>query len=706
MLINGKYRCAGCLKELNTESEICGCGCNNSTVENPPHCLPIGTVLGDSYMVGKVIGEVGFGITYVGWEMDLDIKLAVKEFYMNGYNTRNSVVSTEISSCEGNSQEIFDKNKEKFINEAKLLAAFKDEPGIVSVYKFFRRNNTAYIVMEFVEGQTLKNLVRQKGKLSPEETIRLLDCVMDSLARIHKKHLIHRDISPDNIMILSDGRAKLIDFGAAREFNDGEKSLSIVLKHGFAPMEQYQTKGDQGAWTDVYALCATMYYCIGGVVPESATDRVLDDELKPLCEIDPGCDKAVSDVIMKGMAVNKKNRYQTVTELAEALKSSQKNLSRDNESKEDESKENASQTVAEKVQPNIQATEYAAVNKTVPMPVVQVREQLETNKSNSNQSNNNQYRAYNEARNNAGTSSQKENITHRVEIKQEHSQAIFGQSSAYEQSYNRSYSQPHSRQYTSQKEDINNKSAFKTDSKQAENNAASNTAVNPTNNKAFTIGMFIVIGLYGILGWWLGKYFIPEAFDGISRGRAIVSILLDSFESMNEISIIGLITWIVIAVFAGSLVCRYEGEKKGKTWYALLIISSVIVGIGAIVKLNDMDYSEIGAFCFAFALLFCYLWTIICLIWVRKKSIRGSLWVVFSIFSPTDLVVLSFFTRGIIFNFYPGFRSGSISIILVYITCILISFFTRKNKRNLINLFILLCISLLMIPGVYYITAY
>lgn len=342
MLINGKFRCAGCMNELNDEFAICSCGFNNNTDDNLSHCLQIGTVLNDAYIVGEVIGEGGFGITYVGWDKDLEKKVAIKEFYMDGFASRNSTVSSEVNSKVGDDEELFAIHREKFVNEAKVLASFMEEPGIVTVHKFFRENNTAYIVMEYVEGITLKSYLKNKGKLSVDETIGIIGPIMNSLTKIHEKNLIHRDISPDNIMITADGRGKLIDFGAAREANNGNKSLSVVLKHGFAPMEQYQTHGNQGPWTDVYALSATIYRCITGVVPAEAPDRIMDDMLQDVYKIEPSCSREVSAVISKGLELRYENRYQSVGELKNALMFSLNQKKNTNESKKSDIAKQAS----------------------------------------------------------------------------------------------------------------------------------------------------------------------------------------------------------------------------------------------------------------------------------------------------------------------------------------------------------------------------
>ena len=319
MLIEGKFRCAACMGELNSEDAKCTCGYDNSTCYNPPHCLQIGGVLSDEYVIGKVIGEGGFGITYVGWDKGLDIKVAIKEYFLSGCSSRNTTVSSDITTSTVEDGELFEKHKLKFVNEAKVLAGFQKENGIVSVYRFFRENNTAYIVMEYVEGITLKEYLKKRGTLTVDETIGMLGPVMRSLAKIHEKNLIHRDISPDNIMITSSGLGKLIDFGAARESSFGNKSLSVVLKHGYAPVEQYQSHGVQGPWTDVYALSATIYRCITGKIPMEAIERMTGEQISTLKDFVPNCNPYVDSVIMKGLSVSKDDRYQTIGELKDAL---------------------------------------------------------------------------------------------------------------------------------------------------------------------------------------------------------------------------------------------------------------------------------------------------------------------------------------------------------------------------------------------------
>ena len=200
------------------------------------------------------------------------------------------------------------------------MAKFSKDEGIVKALDFFEINNTAYIVMEYLEGITLKQYIRENQRITLEELVRLLVPLIESLDEIHSQGMIHRDISPDNIMVLPDGRIKLMDFGAARDYTKfGEKTLSIVLKPGYAPPEQYQTHGIQGPWTDIYALCATMYKCITGENPPDAIERVMDDSLKKISEFGIVIPPQEEAAIIKGMSVSAKDRYQDIKDFCEDL---------------------------------------------------------------------------------------------------------------------------------------------------------------------------------------------------------------------------------------------------------------------------------------------------------------------------------------------------------------------------------------------------
>lgn len=234
--------------------------------------LPVGTVLNSQYTIEKVLGEGGFGITYLGFDKYLKIRVAIKEYFPAQFATRNtSTGNLKLTLISGPSSDIFYKGLENFEKEANKLTKFNNLKGIVSVYNFFFENNTAYMVMEFVEGKTLKEYMAERGnKISWEETLKMMQSAISSLEMIHRGGIIHRDLSPDNIMISPNGDVTIIDFGSAR-YDDTDKSKTIVLKHGYAPPEQYYKKGNQGPWTDVYALCATMYYMITGVKLPNST---------------------------------------------------------------------------------------------------------------------------------------------------------------------------------------------------------------------------------------------------------------------------------------------------------------------------------------------------------------------------------------------------------------------------------------------------
>ena len=313
--------CKYCMAEMEGGGRFCtSCGRDQSEAE-PAHHLKSGTSLVGRYIIGTALGEGGFGITYIGRDVLYDTKVAIKEYYPAGYANRDTLASTISYGSTADRVEYFKSGKARFLREAKTLARFAGEPGIVAVQNFFEANNTAYLVMELLEGLTLKAYLKKNGRMTPEKTLEFLLPVMESLKKVHAVGLIHRDISPDNIMITKQG-VKLLDFGAARTVSaQANKSLSIMLKPGYAPEEQYRSRGEQGPWTDVYALCATIYKCITGKTPVDSTQRVFEDELKPPSELGIEVSPHFEAALMKGLGVFSRNRIKDMDELIAAFSS-------------------------------------------------------------------------------------------------------------------------------------------------------------------------------------------------------------------------------------------------------------------------------------------------------------------------------------------------------------------------------------------------
>lgn len=313
--------CIACMNDKGNNAFCPHCGFQEDSYTPPPHHLRPGTILNGKYWVGKALGEGGFGITYIGWDLNLELKTAIKEYFPNGFVSRDVSVTDTLTVFSGSDQNMFEQGREKFINEAKSLARFDSLPGIVSVKDFFLENGTAYIVMEYVDGETLKSfLKRNGGKASPETVFTMMEPLMKSLSKVHEQGIIHRDISPDNIMITKDSKVKLLDFGAARDISmSGQKSLSIQLKPGYAPEEQYRSHGKQGPWTDVYALCATMYMAITGVQPMESLERMHSDRVQPPSLLGIAINPSQEAALMHGMSVYAANRTPDVTQLYNEL---------------------------------------------------------------------------------------------------------------------------------------------------------------------------------------------------------------------------------------------------------------------------------------------------------------------------------------------------------------------------------------------------
>ena len=312
-------RCPYCMAVLGEEGPVCpACGRDASACTPQAHHLPPGTMLAERYLLGAVLGEGGFGITYLGLDTRLDVKVAIKEYYPRDKAARSAADFPAVVSLVGMPPEGFARGLQRFLEEARAMARMEKQPAIVGVRDYFEANGTAYIVMEFVEGVTLTELTAQRGgRVPPEELFPLLEPVCAALGKLHAAGLVHRDISPDNIM-LEDGHARLLDFGCARETAAGRQTLTISLKYGYAPIEQYRQKG-QGPWTDVYALCATMYYCLTGQVPPQPLDRVPEDTLLLPGKLGVPLTGRQEQAILKGLRIQPRRRFRSMGQLYEAL---------------------------------------------------------------------------------------------------------------------------------------------------------------------------------------------------------------------------------------------------------------------------------------------------------------------------------------------------------------------------------------------------
>lgn len=289
-------------------------------IQTEPHHLRMGTRLNNRYLIQGVLGEGGFGITYVGMDKVLCQKVAVKEFFPRGAITRNNQQTNEVVSVYGTKAANFHQGEEKFLQEARTLAQFNNVAGVVRVQDFFRENGTAYIVMEYLEGITLKQYLQTYGPISVEEMQNIFAPILEALDKIHQNGVIHRDISPDNIMCLPEGEVKLMDFGAARDYTDySAEGLSVILKMGFAPIEQYDSHGKQGPWTDIYALGATMYQCLTGRKPDDATKRSLEDTLVSPSMLGVSIAPPVEYAIMRALQIRPADRYRNLREFCEDL---------------------------------------------------------------------------------------------------------------------------------------------------------------------------------------------------------------------------------------------------------------------------------------------------------------------------------------------------------------------------------------------------
>lgn len=283
--------------------------------------LQIGTILHDRYEIKDILGAGGFGITYKAWDNTLQTEVCIKEYYPVGIANR-TVTASQVSVYTNADEASYKRGMQRFLREARGLAKLGSVKNIVNVHDYFEENNTAYMVMEYLKGKTLKCFVRENGgKVNEDVAIHVACSVLEALQHVHAVGIIHRDISPDNIYICDNMEVKLIDFGALKqEIAEVNKSTSIILKYGFAPPEQYTSNSrEQGAWTDIYAVGATVYYILTGLIPQDSVMRMMEDVLVPLEEIIPSISKNFSDAIMKAMSLNIRDRFASAEDFLNEL---------------------------------------------------------------------------------------------------------------------------------------------------------------------------------------------------------------------------------------------------------------------------------------------------------------------------------------------------------------------------------------------------
>jgi uncharacterized protein (TIGR02145 family) len=282
------------------------------------------TILKDRYIIESKIGQGGFGITYLATDSSLGIKVCIKELFIAGNNTRgenNTVKSEEIGSFS------FQSHKDRFLREARKLAQF-DHPNIVRITEVFEANHTAYMVMKYVEGENMRELVKREGALSEEKVLIIAHQLLSAVEEVHKNGLLHRDIAPDNLIWSKDQKLVLIDFGSIKDFAaDETQSLTqtTILKHGYAPIEQYSSTNQLGTFSDIYAIAASLYFLLTATKPLAATDRNFQT-LAELKSLKPKLSEKLSNAIMKALSLKPADRFQKVEEFREVLLNEPKNI--------------------------------------------------------------------------------------------------------------------------------------------------------------------------------------------------------------------------------------------------------------------------------------------------------------------------------------------------------------------------------------------
>lgn len=301
--------CMGCMNEIEDHLSICPyCGFNETALRQEAYYLDPGTIIGGKYIVGRVLSYGGHTVSYMGMDAENNRKVIVKEYLPSDFSTR-SEGEKEVTIYSGDGQQQFEQGLTNFLNEANRIQHLRNINGIAKVYDCVSENETGYVISEYVEGHTLKEILENGKRYSAEEAANFICKILQGLVEVHRMDIVHCDISPETIMVTNSGDIKLTDFGATRYVTTANsKSLSIILKRGFAPEEQYRSKGVRGPWTDVYALGAVMYYMITGTVPQESVERALSDDLKEPSKLGISIPKNIENALMNALNVYQKDR--------------------------------------------------------------------------------------------------------------------------------------------------------------------------------------------------------------------------------------------------------------------------------------------------------------------------------------------------------------------------------------------------------------
>ena len=311
--------CLGCFK-IKGSYQLCPyCGYQETSEALQAYQLIPGTVLRNRYIIGRSIGFGGFGITYKAFDTVLSVVVAVKEFYPAGLVNRGEG-EVKVGIFSGDKEQEFKRQLERFLEEARNMAIFSKEKDIINVFDYFEENQTAYIIMEYVDAPLLKTCLKERGRFSTKDAVKYILAILDALSKIHSHGIIHKDISPDNIFLTGEDSIKIFDFGAAKfQGTETERTEDVVVKAGYSPPEQYRSKNEQGAFMDIYAVGAIFYEMVTGEKPMEAPDRSMEDELKMPSEYGIELEQQTERVILKALALEPQMRFQTAEKFKDAI---------------------------------------------------------------------------------------------------------------------------------------------------------------------------------------------------------------------------------------------------------------------------------------------------------------------------------------------------------------------------------------------------